>query len=219
MTVLNTKAGVISRHADFLNYRKNPAQIDVLNNQAVGSVTISQLARGFYDANVESAINDVHNMARADIGTVVTNTSGVSPEGTAQVDYWTFSGDVLDDTLTPGTPVVINVFGLAVKATIGMTDNELTAQVRIALQEAIANQIAISSYKDHPTEGNKLQVTYLDNQRHVLPAYASFGVTISQEILSEAKSGYGTWNLLGAQTVTLDNHSTPTVFYHFVRAS
>jgi hypothetical protein len=122
MTVLNTKAGVISRHADFLNYRKNPAQIDVLNNQAVGSVTISQLARGFYDANVESAINDVHNMARADIGTVVTNTSGVSPEGAAQVDYWTFSGDVLDDTLDTGTPVVINVFGLAVKATIGMTE-------------------------------------------------------------------------------------------------
>ncbi|UPW39240.1 baseplate wedge subunit and tail pin [Escherichia phage vB_EcoM_ESCO47] len=219
MTILNTKAGVISRHADFLDFRKNNQQIDVLNNQSVGSVTISQLAKGFYEANVESAINDVHNIARADIGTVITNTSGVSPEGTAQVDYWTFSGTVTEDTLNDGDPVIVNVFGLHVDATVGMTDNEFTAQVRIALQNAIANRVAIASYQDHPTEGNKLQIVYLDNQRHVLNPHSSLGITTTQEILSESKSGYGTWNLLGAQTVTLDNHTTPTVFYHFVRAS
>lgn len=219
MAILNTKAGVISREADFLGFRKNPTQIDILNNQSVGSVTISQLAKGFYDDNVESAINDVHNIARADVGTVTINTSGVSPEGTSQVDYWSFSGSVTDPSLPDGSPVIVKVYGLPVNATVGMTADEFVVQLRTTLRNAISDQLAIAEYKDDPTVGTKLQITYLDNQRHVLPTYSSYGITVSQEIVSQAKSGYGTWNLLGAQTLTLDNHNSPTTFYYFVRTA
>ncbi|AGR46104.1 baseplate wedge subunit and tail pin [Enterobacteria phage T6] len=219
MSLLNNKAGVISRLADFLGFRPKTGDIDVMNRQSVGSVTISQLAKGFYEPNVESAINDVHNFSIKDVGTIITNKTGVSPEGVSQTDYWAFSGTVTDDSLPPGSPVTVLVFGLPVSATTGMTAIEFVAKVRVALQEAIASFTAINSYKDHPTDGSKLEVTYLDNQKHVLSTYSTYGITISQEIISESKPGYGTWNLLGAQTVTLDNQQTPTVFYHFERTA
>lgn len=219
MSLLNNKAGVISRLADFLGFRLKTNDIDVMNNQAVGSVTISQLARGFYDPNVESAINDLHAFSIRDVGTVITNITGVSPEGVSQTDYWAFSGSVTDSSLNTGDPVTVLVFGLPVSATVGMTSVEFVAQVRLAVQNAIAEFTAIDSYKDHPTDGSKLEIKYLDNQQHILNTYSIKGITISQEIISESKPGYGTWNLLGAQTVTLDSHVTPTVFYHFERTA
>jgi len=156
MSLLNNKAGVISRLADFLGFRPKAGNIDVMNRQSVGSVTISQLAKGFYEPNVESAINDVHNFSIKDVGTIITNKTGVSPEGVSQTDYWAFSGTVTDDSLPPGSPVTVLVFGLPVSATTGMTAIEFVAKVRVALQEAITSFTAINSYKDHPTDGSKL---------------------------------------------------------------
>ena len=79
MSLLNNKAGVISRLADFLGFRTKKNDISVMNNQPVGAVTISQIAKGFYDPNVESAINDVRNMAEQQVGAVLVNISSVSP--------------------------------------------------------------------------------------------------------------------------------------------
>ena len=46
MSLLNNKAGVISRLADFLGFRTKKNDISVMNNQPVGAVTISQIAKG-----------------------------------------------------------------------------------------------------------------------------------------------------------------------------
>ncbi|ANH50294.1 baseplate wedge subunit [Escherichia phage UFV-AREG1] len=217
MSLLNNKAGVISRLADFLGFRTKKNDISVMNNQPVGAVTISQIAKGFYDSNVESAINDVRNMAEQQVGAVLVNISGVSPTGVQQTDYWSFEGTVNDTSAKPGDPVIVNMFGIPVKATNGMTSVEFTSAVRTALQEMVAKFIAIDSFEDHPTIGNKIQVKYLDNQEHILEQYSDKGITFKQEIISPSKPGYGTWQLLGAQTVTLDSHTQPTVFYYFER--
>ena len=134
-----------------------------------------------------------------------------------QTDYWSFEGTVNDTSAKPGDTVIVNMFGIPVKATNGMTSIEFTSAVRTALQEMVAKFIAIDSFEDHPTIGNKIQVKYLDNQEHILEQYSDKGITFKQEIISPSKPGYGTWQLLGAQTVTLDSHTQPTVFYYFER--
>ncbi|CAD2272783.1 baseplate wedge subunit and tail pin [Shigella phage vB_SsoM_JK08] len=188
-------------------------KFDPTGSNFPGTVTTVQSAF----PNVESAINDVRNMAEQPVGAVLVNISGVSPTGVQQTDYWSFEGTVTDTSVKSGDPVIVNMFGIPVKATNGMTSIEFTSAVRIALQEMVVKFIAIDSFEDHPTIGNKIQVKYLDNQEHILEQYSDKGITFKQEIISPSKPGYGTWQLLGAQTVTLDSHTQPTVFYYFER--
>lgn len=217
MSLLNNKAGVISRNADFLGYSPTLGDIDVMNRQAVGSVTISQTSKGFYEPNVQSAINDVHSLSILPINSIVINSDGISPEGQSQVDDWIFTGTVSNESDPVGTEVIIPVFGFPVKALVGDNAEEFATKVKTSLAEAVTNRMAINSYTDHPTDGNTIQVTYIDNQAHNLESYYSYGITISASSVSPSKPGYGDWSRIGAQTITFDGSSDQTILYYFKR--
>lgn len=213
MSVLSTKASVISRFSDFLQFRPKRNDTDVLGNQAVGSVTISQMASGFYEPNVQSALDDLHNFATLPLNAVIVNTDGISPGGVAQVDIWSFSGTVTGE---PGKEVIINVYGIPVKALVGDTAEEFKAKAKLAIQDAATSLMAINTVQD-ATLGNELQISYLDNQVHNLQPIASSGISTTVTTLSEPKVGYGSWLRIGAQTVTFDGGGDPVILYYFKR--
>lgn len=217
MSVLNSKAGVISREADYLQFSVTDGNIDVMNNQPYGSNTISQKFKGVQYPNIQSAIDDVRNFSILPVESVLINTDGISPEGQAQSDAWTFSGTVENGTAAEGTSVIVNVYGFSIVASVGDTAEEFTAKVKIALEQAVVKNEIINEVTDSPGSGNILNVKYQDNQVHKLPSYSDHGITISSSIASPAKAGYGTWNLIGRQTITFDGASDPTVLHYFKR--
>ncbi|ULA52399.1 baseplate wedge subunit and tail pin [Enterobacter phage vB-EclM_KMB19] len=217
ISVSSSKAGLKSRNADFLQYEIAPDSIDVMNTQPIGSNTISQKYKGVDFPNVQSAIEDVRGFAILPIGTIVINDTGVSPEGIQQIDDWTFTGTVAVDGKSEGESVLVDVYGFMVPALIGDTDTEFAAKVKLVLEDAITAGDVISSVEVSTSAGNILNVKYIDNQEHILPSYSSCGVSISASIQSPSKVGYGSWDLIGRQSLTFDGATSPTVLQYFKR--
>lgn len=217
ISVSSSKAGLKSRNADFLQYEIAPGSIDVMNTQPIGSNTISQKYKGVDFPNVQSAIEDVRGFAILPIGTIVINDTGTSPEGIQQIDDWTFTGAVEVEGKNAGDSVLVDVYGFMVPATVGDTDTEFTAKVKTVLENAITAGEIISSVEVSSSAGNILNVKYIDNQEHVLPAYSSCGISVSASIQSPSKVGYGAWELIGRQSLTFDGASAPTVLQYFKR--
>jgi hypothetical protein len=216
MSLLNSKAGVISRQADFLQFDTTLNNTDVLGNQAYGSNTITQKSKGVQYSNVQSAINDIRNFAIRGLNAIEINTDGISPEGEGQQDEWIFTGTVTGEE-ADGTEILISVYGFPVKVLIGDTDEEVAGKVKTVLEEAITNGEIINSVETSSTSGNILNVKYNDNQVHRLQEYAVAGITISTTELSPAKAGYGAWVRIGTQSVTFDGETEPTLLHYFKR--
>lgn len=104
-----------------------------------------------------------------------------------------------------------------VPALIGDTDTEFAAKVKLVLEDAITAGDVISSVEVSTSAGNILNVKYIDNQEHILPSYSSCGVSISASIQSPSKVGYGSWDLIGRQSLTFDGATSPTVLQYFKR--
>lgn len=217
MSLLNNKAGVISRNANYLEFNTGN-DIDVMSSQPVGSVTISQLSEGVEYSNVQAAINDVHAFSILAVNSIVVNTDGVSPEGQSQIDNWIFEGTVTNNDGT-SEDCVVNVYGLHVKAKVGDNAEEFTAKVKLSIADVVSKRMAIKEYTDHSTDGNKIQVTYIDNQPHTLKSYSSNGIKIRSELVSPSKPGYGNWMRIGSQTIKFDGKDEPTILYYFKRTA
>lgn len=217
MSVLNTKAGVISRDAGYLQFATTEGNIDVMNNQPYGTNTITQKFKGVQYSNVQSAIDDIRNFSILPLETVLINADGISPEGQAQSDEWTFTGTVENGDAASGTPIIISVYGFPVTGAVGDTAEEFTAKVKTVLEDASVRNEIINEVTDSATGGNILNIKYQDNQVHNLPTYSDHGITVTPVVTSPAKAGYGTWNLIGRQSITFDGASEPTVLHYFKR--
>lgn len=218
MSILSSKAGVISRHADFLQYKPLENNTDVLGNQPPGSVTISQMHNGFYEPNVQSAINDIHSFATLGLNSVLINTDGISPSGQPQTDSWEFTGTVTGEIGSKkGDDVIVTIYGISINAKVGDNNEEFTRKAKLALEDLISSHKAIKRVVEDPVSGSILQITYSDNQVHDLPSMTSKGITVARTVLSPSKPGYGDWQRIGAQSITFDGANSPTILYYFKR--
>lgn len=214
MSLLSNKAGVVSRQADYLQFNTN-TNSDVMGKQSYGSLTISQLFKGVEYPNVQSAIEDVRNFSIRAINSIEINTDGVSPEGVAQTDTWTFTGTVARQDGS-SDDCIISAYGFNVLVSVGDTAEEVTAKVKAVLENAVTNNFVINRV-EAGTNGNELTVTYIDNQKHVLPSIALNGITIAQTILTPGKEGYGAWTRIGTKTETLVGLADPVLLHYFKR--
>lgn len=190
------------------------------NMQPYGSVTISQTQDGIMYSNVQAAIDDVAVMAQQfGVNTVVTNTDGVSPQGSPQIDSIKFSGMVLTDGKQTGDETLVDVFGFKVRAIVGDSAEDFTDKAIDRLKQALSQQIAFANVVKSSTASTSAEVTYRDYQTHNLQSYTDQGITITPSLVSPAKSGFGTWSLLGNTNIQLDGQKNPIKLYYFVRTS
>ncbi|ASD52071.1 baseplate wedge subunit [Pseudomonas phage PspYZU05] len=215
MSILDQKASVRNRHASSVSFETVQDNTDVLGNQAYGTVTISQLAEGINYNNVQSAIEDIRNIAILDVDSIIINDSGVSPAGQPQVDTWKINGTITD---TEGGVKTIDIFGVPVKVNVGDAGTEIAVKLLAAIQTIqvevghIFDTVSIDS--GNPT---MLNIRYTDNQKHILTPKTQYGVSVIQNIISPAKPGYGAWTRIGAQTLTFDGQPSPTTLHYFKR--
>lgn len=215
MSILNSKAGVISRQTQYSEFITTENNIDVMNSQPFGSLTVSELSNGIEYPNAQSAINDIRNFTIRPINSIEINTDGISPEGERQSDFWKFAGTVIrPDGLTDD--VIISVYGFPVTVSLNDTGEIVATKVKSVLATAMVNNKVIYDVKDGPTT-DQLEISYIDNQAHVLPTKSEFGIVISQEIISPSKPGYGSWIRIGTKTETLDGAADPVLLHYFKR--
>lgn len=190
------------------------------NNQPYGSLTISQKALGVNYPNVQSAVDDIFALQPLPINTVITNTDGISPNPVCQVDNYTITGSVIVPGKTVGQPTNLIVYGYSVEVLVGDTAAQVTDKVKVILNGAQAKGEIFSRITPDPGRPTVLEITYLDNQDHVLPTYTMSGITFTQTIISPAKQGYGAWTYLGSLDHTLVGYAeNPLKLYYYKRVA
>lgn len=212
MTITNSKASIRSRNAVDLEFAVVPDNTDVLGNQAYGSCTISDLAKGVSFNTVQSAIEDVRNIAINDIGTYVINDTGISPAGQAQSDKWAIHG-----TVTSVEPVTLNIFGVPVKAENGDSGTELAVKLLASIQTVMTQLGVFDTVSIDSGNPSVLNIRFKDNQAHILSQETQYGIDVDQIIVSPAKPGYGAWTRVGAQDITFNGQPTATTLHYFKR--
>lgn len=212
MTITNNKASIRSREAVDIQFKVVPDNTDVLGNQAYGSCTITSLDKGVSFANAQSAIEDVRNMAVNDIGTIITNDTGISPAGQAQSDKWTISGSI-----TSVDPVTLSIFGVPVKAVNGDSGTELAVKLLAAIQTVMVEIGIFDTASIDSGDPSTLNIKFKDNQTHTLTQDIQYGINVTQTIVSPAKPGYGAWARMGSQDITFDGQPTATTLHYFKR--
>lgn len=214
-----SKAGVISRLADYLQFRLNPNKIDfVAGQRAVGGPSASQTQLGIFYPTVQGAIDDLVGRCDLPVNSVVINTDGLPPGFTNQTDQLKFSGVVQG---APGSEQMIYVLGFPVKVAEGDTDIAVAAKAHAVLTDAVVNSIAISSVEIDSTDSTVLNITYNDYQTHIYQPVSQYGISITQTIVVEGKAGYGNWARMGTvdQTLTGGEVDGNITLYYFRRES
>lgn len=188
----------------------------VANKQPYGKPCIDSIQRGVDYPNAQSAIDDLAATFELPINTVIITNDGISPGGSSQQDEFKFVGIAADPNLATGSTIVFNFLGFDVKVLVGDSAEEVAAKVKTVLEIAVSNQLAIDRVNFGATL-DILQITYNDFQHHLVSEYTSRGVKVTQNIITPPRSGYGIWNRLGTQTITLDGSAGSTVLTYFRR--
>lgn len=216
---MKSKSQLLSQNwsdaAGFTKYNVLENSILVGNQLPIGSLSIDQSSSGFSEANVQDAIGDLAAAFELPLGSVLVNDTGISPGGIQQSDTIAFTGSVNAPGKNLGETVNVNLYGIFVEAVQGDTSDEFTAKAKIVL-DSLAFENKIFTSVEAPIAG-QIQVQYIDYKPHTLKQYTSQGITVTQTVDSPPRVGYGSWERLGSQTLTLDGASDPVVLYYFKR--
>ncbi|AHY25142.1 baseplate wedge subunit [Pectobacterium bacteriophage PM2] len=215
--IARNKAGVVSRFADFLQFITNPFKTnEVAGERPIGGVSATQTSKGVFYPTVQSAIDDLSGRCDLEINSVIVNTDGIVPGFVNQSDQIKFSGTVIGT----GTKMIY-VLGFPVIIDSSDTPEIIATKAEAVLIEAVINSIAIKSVSVDNTDASILNITYNDYQNHVFEEDVQHGVKITQTTVVSPRAGYGNWERLGTQSVTLTGgtvNGTITLYY-FQRVS
>ncbi|AEJ90223.1 baseplate wedge subunit [Acinetobacter phage ZZ1] len=205
-----------SREASHHEFDVKKGSIIVGNNQPIGSPSISQSQKGIKVPNVEDAINDVASLTILPLNTIIINDDGNSPQGISQIDEFKFIGSIKDPSKQTGDEVKFDFYGFVVPVKIGDNAEEVAAKVKLELDLAKSAGIVFNRVENGATL-DILQLTYNDVQSHELDDLVQYTMRVTQNTVSPARGGYGIWNRIGTQTITLDGTTKPTILYYFKR--
>lgn len=207
-------AKVPSREADFLQYEMGTKLPLIGGKRTIGGANVDQLRKGVTYPNVQSAIDDLYSLSeQIPVNGVIMMAEDSPPSAVQQVETITFSGIVTNPD-PDQTKATITVYGFPF-----IFDNTTNAST---VCEAVFNKftdfVNDGKYFDlvtrKGTEGDILEVRFIDSVPHPVTDSVQYGITMSGVIDVQAKSGYGTWSKLG----TIDLAVTPPVtIYYFQR--
>ena len=194
------KSKIISREADYLEYRQN-TDIAVGGKHPIGGVTIDQGKRGIYFPTIQSAIDDLYSMCILPIDSILTNATGINPQPESQVTRIVF-GDaysIPEDKRGDGK-YHIKVLGIDIFLKIADIQNRsnFISEIMNVLNESIVNGLILSYIQK--VDDNTYDVKFIDNQYHEPTTYGDPDVIeLTETIVSNYRNGYGTWVKLGQE--------------------
>lgn len=213
-------AKVVSREAVYLQFdQSNMNQTMVGSVRAFGGPSVDAYTAGMTLPNVQDAIGELATAAVTPVGGIVIMSENISPQGQPQQDEITISGTAS----VQGEPsAIIHIFGLPFIITEGMSADALCTKLVEKLEELKTQNVVFKTVQRRAGSADIIvDVSYLDTSDHnenITPD-STFGFTISRQITSPAKPGYGSWSYMGYETKTLSGilNASPTDLHYFKR--
>lgn len=193
-------AKVFSREAGAISFdQTNISKTTVGGTDPIGSASIEQLEMGVIFPNTQSAIADIAENYQHQINEVVTlmevdGVMTIPPEGVNMVMRLTIDGIVEEDG-------VIHVFGLPIRVTKDQNKAAFTDALIAELNKYKDLKIAFREVSKLSGSDSKVDVKFIDTLSHSLISVDSNGITITSEVSTHAKSGYGKWEYIGESVV------------------
>ncbi|QDH49024.1 baseplate wedge and tail pin protein [Pantoea phage Phynn] len=217
MTIISkTREGakVASREADFLQYNPGSKDPVIGGKRPIGGANVDQTRKGVDYANVQSAIDDLYSMKdQMPINAVLTTTDDFPPTAVQQVETLTFSGEVINPN-PDYTFSIIEVYGIPFRFENNTNASSVCEAVYNKFNEMAESEQLFDLATRKGTEGEILEVRFIDSLPHPVTSFTSHGVTVEGTIDVQARAGYGTWSKLGESDLPVD----PAVHvYYFKR--
>lgn len=217
-TLTNKKASVLSRHAGHLQFDYiTTDSTAVAGNRYIGGPSANQTNNGVFYPTVQSAIDDIAFRAELPVGSIITRHENTAPGFISQSDKIKFTGSISGETL--GATVLIKVFGFPVEVIVGDSSVLVASKVNDVLLTAISQGLILAETSIDALDQSILNITYNDYQNHIFAPTTQYGCVMEQTIVQQPRAGYGQWEYLGAQDVTLQGGSVngSTTLYHYKR--
>lgn len=218
-SVTHNKVGLISRLADFLQFRPNTTKPDfVAGERPLGGISVSQTSKGTFYPTIQGAIDDLAGRCDLPVNSVIVNTDGLTPGFINQNDQLKFTGTIAG---TVGSSYMIYVLGFPVLVEATDSAAAVASKAFNVLTDAVVNSMGIKSVEINSGDSSVLNIIYNDYQNHIFEPSNQRGVTITQTVVVEGRAGYGDWRRMGTQDITLTGGSVngPITLYYFQRVS
>lgn len=207
-------AKVASREANFLEYDPGKKDPVIGGKRSIGGANIDQTRQGVTYPNVQSAIDDLYSLSQQiTINGVLMTTEDSPPTAIQQVETLTFSGEV--QNVNPElTKAVVHVYGYPFIFDNTTNASSVCEAVYNAFNTMVENEEVFDMVTRKGTEGEILEVRFIDSNPHPVTNITENGMTITGNIDVQARAGYGTWSKLGEADLPVD----PVVHvYYFKR--
>lgn len=207
MTKARTGAKNWSNDSNRLKFDPSRLQQSAVNGlQPIGSPSIEQSEKEFYEPSVQGAIEDIAQLYQHHVNDIVIRDSNDSPEGRPMIER-------LDITGTAGQEPLF-VYGFPVKTTVGDNRATITQKIFDRLQiEQGKGQFFKSVSKVSGME-NQLDIQFLDTRPHDNFTGTYGEITVNGSTQMEAVPGYGTWTRIGQQEIDNGTGTKTTMVYY-----
>lgn len=193
------KAGVISRDASYIEYIQGTKDPLIGGNRTIGGITVDQSRKGVNFPNVQSAIDDLYTISPLRVGDVLVSTLATSPEAAGQIETLTFSGTIKNTIDPKAETALLHVYGIPFIFNKGTSHTDVVKAVAEKFTEMMNQSIIFSKVQRKGAANDQLEVQFIDSLPHDATHIEQNGITVSGNIDSVARSGYGTWTQLGKE--------------------
>lgn len=206
-----SKAGVFSSDAAFIKYTPGSKDPIIGNARPIGGINPDQTRKGSFDSNVQSALDDLYTLSMFRIDDVLVTANSTPPEAAGQIETLSFSGTVNNTANPEAEKVVIEVLGYPFVVSNGASSLSLCEMVTAKFTELMGQNKMFSRVERKGSGNDQIELQYIDSIQHEPTNINKHGITITGEINSPARPGYGTWSRLGTE------EKFGTVLYYFKR--
>ncbi|QPI13955.1 baseplate wedge subunit and tail pin [Serratia phage 4S] len=192
-------AKVTSRNSDHIDFNLSEGTI-IGGKQPVGAPTIRQTTNGVDGPTVQGAIDDLITLVEIPIDGCLMTWGANSPQAISQTQRLDVSGVVVAESEDAGPESVVHVYGFPFKFPVGTTANNVTTAIFDKFKQLQSEDKffqTVSRINDVA-----ISVTFIDRQNHEAYNFVENGVTVATSITQPASPGYGTWELVKADTTT-----------------
>lgn len=194
-----SKASAFSNDAAFISYDPGSKDPIIGNSRPIGGVNADQSRKGSYISNVQSAIDDLYTLSMIRVGDILVTTNSTAPQAAGQIETLTFAGTVNNQHNPEAKKVQIDVLGYPFIVDNGTSGVSLCEKVTAKFTELMDQNIMFSQVKRKGSGNDQIEIHYIDSVEHEATNINKYGITVTGNIDSPARVGYGSWSRMGTE--------------------
>nr|DAG81239.1 MAG TPA: baseplate wedge subunit [Caudoviricetes sp.] len=194
-----SKASAFSNDAAFISYDPGSKDPVIGGSRPIGGVNVDQSRKGSYINNVQSAIDDLYSLSMIRIGDVLVTTNSTPPQAAGQIETLTFAGTVNNQHNPEAKKVLIEVLGYPFIVDNGTSGVSLCEKVTEKFTKLMEQNILFKEVKRKGSGNDQLEIHYIDAIPHEATNINKYGITVTGNIDSPAREGYGSWSRMGTE--------------------